>query len=307
MTNEELVKQIQNGQNEQQNVELLLKANQGMIYKVCRKYSRNEYGIGMEDLYQESALSIYDAIRNYDESKGASFINYFVFWQEQYLRRYTERQNMINIKSKTASVKQYQRFCNMFYQQFGVTPTDQEASLYFNIPVHKIEDIRTACFLSQVRSLDYQYEGSEDESNIEVGEEDHNIEAVEKNFDNEQLRQCIDRHISKLPENQQKAIRQKYLNGEKVFDDKRLKSLVETGLRKIRHDQKAMNELRSYVDWIDSRSYKIGYGSWRNGLTIDLLAIKRLDADLQLRKYRKINYLIMKLGDEYGVESDSKP
>lgn len=31
------------------------------------------------------------------------------------------------------------------------------------------------------------------------------------------------------------------------------------------------------------------------------------DAEFWASSYRKINYLIMKLGDEYGVESDSKP
>lgn len=31
------------------------------------------------------------------------------------------------------------------------------------------------------------------------------------------------------------------------------------------------------------------------------------DAEFWASSYRKINYLIIKLGDEYGVESDSKP
>ena len=282
MTNEELVKAIQNGTNEKRNVELLLKQNQGMIYKGCLRYVHNDNGITMDDLFQESALSIYEAIKNYDESKGA-FITYFVYWQRLYLNRYVYGQDLIDIKSFKQYVRKYHSFCDEFFKEFGTTPTDAEAATYLEVKQSKIRRIKEACFMSQVRSLDYQYTSdSEDSYSIEQGAEDSNIEAVERRADNEHLRACLDRCINNLPEEQALAIRQKYLSGEKRFNDRRLKSLVQMGLYNIRRNHKDMEQLRSYRDWIDSKSYRVGYGNWKSGHGVDWIAIQRLYADLRL-------------------------
>lgn len=277
MSNEELVREIQSGHNEKENIETLLQQNNGMIYKTCRKYANNDYGIDMDDLLQESALAIYEAISKYDASKGASFITYYIYWIELYLRRYVYKSDIIYTKSQKEYVLRYKRFCEAYYKEFGTCPDDMESASYLQVSPRKIQKIKEACIQSSVLSLDYDYESDKDGDSysLEAGEEDRNLEEVEHRANNEALRACEERCLANLPADQRDAIRQKYLNGEKKYNDKRLKSLVQVGMSNIRHNHKALNELSTYIDWIDARAYRVGFRAWKRGRGIDALAIER--------------------------------
>lgn len=74
MTNEELVKLIQSGQNVRENMEKLYNDNLSLIRKIAHKYHAFA---SMDDLTQQGYLALVDACKQYDSTRGALFSTYF--------------------------------------------------------------------------------------------------------------------------------------------------------------------------------------------------------------------------------------
>ena len=89
MTNEELVKAYQNGDNKA--LDQLLKDNKGMVYLIAKKYQGYCIAtLDIEDLIQEGYLGLMEAAKRYDfnNSKKAMFMTYALFWIRQRISRY---------------------------------------------------------------------------------------------------------------------------------------------------------------------------------------------------------------------------
>lgn len=86
MTNEELVKEIQSGINQQENMKQLYFQNIGLLRSICLKFAHNEE---MEDLLQEAFFGLYEAVKHYESDSDVLFMTYAPYWIRQRLRFYT--------------------------------------------------------------------------------------------------------------------------------------------------------------------------------------------------------------------------
>lgn len=73
MTNEELVEQIQKGNNVQEHMGILYQQNQPFIRKVVNPFIER---VDLEDLMQESYFFLVNAVNDYDPSVGVKFLTY---------------------------------------------------------------------------------------------------------------------------------------------------------------------------------------------------------------------------------------
>ena len=72
MTNEERVRQVQNGVNVCENMTALWLDNQPLIKFIVNRYPEKD----REDLMQEAYMGIYKAVQGYDAGKNAKFMSY---------------------------------------------------------------------------------------------------------------------------------------------------------------------------------------------------------------------------------------
>ena len=82
--NEQIVGQIQTGENEQENMILLWQQNRNFITMIARKYSSCAE---MEDLEQEGYIALCNAVQGYKHEQGMSFINYAAFYMHRQFER----------------------------------------------------------------------------------------------------------------------------------------------------------------------------------------------------------------------------
>lgn len=85
MTNEELVKLIQNGIDVKENTGLLYQQNKGYIYKIAQSYSIKG---DIDELMQEAYFGLNEAIKKYNFDKDVKFITYLSYWIKQSISRY---------------------------------------------------------------------------------------------------------------------------------------------------------------------------------------------------------------------------
>mgnify|MGYP002233497305 CR=1 FL=1 len=125
--NEQIVGQIQTGENEQENMILLWQQNRNFITMIARKYSSCAE---MEDLEQEGYIGLYEAVRHYDASSEVPFINYAAFWIRQVMRRYIDNCGRV-VRIPTHAVDKMQRYKKIkseYQKYYGKIPTDREMS-----------------------------------------------------------------------------------------------------------------------------------------------------------------------------------
>lgn len=103
MTNEELVKQYQEG--DKQALEIIIENNKGLVYKVAKKfYTSKTNSISCEDLIQEGYLGLMRAAEmyKYDYDNRASFSTYAFQWIFQKIYRFSTKRNTSNETSLNA-------------------------------------------------------------------------------------------------------------------------------------------------------------------------------------------------------------
>ena len=87
MSNEKLVKQIQDGINVHENLESLWENNSGYVATIARKY---EVAEELEDLINQGFIGLYKAVEMYKPDKGAKFLTYATYWITQSIQRYIQ-------------------------------------------------------------------------------------------------------------------------------------------------------------------------------------------------------------------------
>ena len=171
--NEQIVGQIQAGENEQENMTLLWQQNQNFITMIARKYSSCAE---MEDLEQEGYIGLYEAVRHYDASSGIPFINYAAFWIRQVMRRYIDNCGRV-VRIPTHAVDKMQRYKKIkseYQKYYGKIPTDREMSAFMGMDEESLKNIKKAAAMGKIRSLDEPI--SNDGEDIYIGD-DHCIKG----------------------------------------------------------------------------------------------------------------------------------
>lgn len=213
MDNEQLVAQIQGGDNEAENMLQLWKQNKGFIATIARRYSA---GAEMEDLEQEGYIALCEAVQHYDPERGMSLISYAAFWIKRRMRICVENSRQVHISfSAGDEIRQYQKIMREYQQKFGRDPSDWELCSFLRVSRDKLDQIRKAAQMGNIRSLDESVQGMD--SDISIGDTVASSEDMEEDtireIEKERMKRELWIAVDQLPGNLPAAVRLRYENG----------------------------------------------------------------------------------------------
>ena len=168
MSNEELVKQIQQGINQTDNIEKLYQQNRGYIFKIAKRYA---HVCDTEDLMQEAYFGLYEAVQRYEDTAGVLFMSYAGYWIKQAIKRYLENNGLtVRIPSHLYNkVMRYKKLISTFEMQLDRKPTDRELRACLEVGQQALEGIKKAYHdFYNMKSLDEVIPSTDDE--LKLGE-----------------------------------------------------------------------------------------------------------------------------------------
>ena len=213
MDNEQLVARIQGGDNEAENMLQLWKQNKGFIATIARRYSA---GAEMEDLEQEGYIALCEAVQHYDLARGMSFISYAAFYIKRRMRICADNSRTVRLSFNAGDeVRQYQKIMREYRQEYGCDPSDRELCAFLYVSREKLDQIRKAAQMGQVRSLSEPIPGMDEE--ISLGDTVASGEDMEEDtireIDKERMKRELWLAVDQLPGNLPAAVRLRYENG----------------------------------------------------------------------------------------------
>lgn len=125
MSNEELVKQIQQGINQTDSMEQLYQQTRGYIFKIANRYA---HVCDIEGLMQEAYFWLYEAVQRYEDIAGVLFMSYASFWIRQAITRSLENNGLtVRMPSHLYNkVIHYKRLISAYEMKLGRKPPDRE-------------------------------------------------------------------------------------------------------------------------------------------------------------------------------------
>ena len=142
MTNELLVKEIQEGRDqERKKLYELWDRNSGLIYKAVKRYSGF---MEIDDLMQESFFALIKAINRYNPEKGDSFATYLFEWTRAHVGRYvSQNAGMIHASvHQQRKIWKYKQFCAEYSKQYGMEPPDSAVIAGMNITGAQLDQLK---------------------------------------------------------------------------------------------------------------------------------------------------------------------
>ena len=213
MNNEQLVARIMAGENEAENMLQLWKQNKGFIAMIARRYSA---GAEMEDLEQEGYIALCEAARHYESDRGASFISYAAFWIKRRMRICADNNRTVRLSFNAGDeVRQYQKIMREYRQEYGCDPSGRELCGFLYVSREKLDQIRKAAQMGNIRSLDESVQGMD--GDISIGDTVASSEDMEEDtireIDKERMKRELWLAVDQLPGDLPAAVRLRYENG----------------------------------------------------------------------------------------------
>ena len=213
MDNEQLVARIQGGDNEAENMLQLWRQNKAFIAMIARKYSA---GAEMEDLEQEGYIALCEAVQHYDPARGMSFIGYAAFWIKRRMRICADNSRTVRLSFNAGDeVRQYQKIMREYRQEYGCDPSDWELCGFLYVSREKLDQIRKAAQMGNIRSLDEPVQGMD--GDISIGDTVASGEDMEEDtireIDKERMKRELWIAVDQLPGDLPAAVRLRYENG----------------------------------------------------------------------------------------------
>ena len=213
MTNEQLVIRVKGGDNTAGNMLELWEQNKRFISAIARKYSA---GAEMEDLEQEGYIALCEAVQHYDPDRGMSFIGYAAFWIKRRMRICADNSRTVKLSFNAGDeVRQYQKVMRQYRQENGCDPSDRELCAFLYVSREKLDQIRKAAQMGNIRSLDESVQGMD--GDISIGDTVASSEDMEEDtireIDKERMKRELWLAVDQLPGKQPEVIRAIYQDG----------------------------------------------------------------------------------------------
>ena len=212
-TNECIVAAVQAGDSEAENMLQLWKQNKGFIAMIARRYSA---GAEMEDLEQEGYIALCEAVQHYDPARGMSFISYAAFWIKRRMRICADSSRTVRLSFNAGDeVRQYQKIMREYRQEYGCDPSDWELCGFLYVSREKLDQIRKAAQMGNIRSLDEPVQGMDGDISLgdTVASGEDAVEDAIREIDKEQMKRELWLAVDQLPGNLPAAVRLRYENG----------------------------------------------------------------------------------------------
>lgn len=167
MENETIVKMLQNGQgNQQQLMEMLWNQNISLVRKIIHASTgMDQWNQDFEDLEQQAFLGIMESINRYDFSQGNRFFTYATHYIIKSLRKYYDRycQSLRIPPAMRAKIKSYMRALEEL-RVSGQTPTDKVLMEMLGMSEKEFRNVSDSIQKVGLISLDRQLEENDKES-----------------------------------------------------------------------------------------------------------------------------------------------
>lgn len=212
-TNECIVAAVQAGDNEAENMLQLWQQNKGFIAMMARRYSA---GAEMKDLEQEGYIALCEAVQHYDPARGMSFISYAAFWIKRRMRICADNSRTVRLSFNAGDeVRQYQKIMREYRQEYGCDPSDWELCGFLYVSREKLDQIRIAAQMGNVRSLDEPVQGVDGDISLgdTVASGEDAVEEAIREIDKEQMKRELWLAVDQLPGDLPAAVRLRYENG----------------------------------------------------------------------------------------------
>lgn len=302
MTNEELVKKIQAGEDPDGCLLYeLYDQNRGLIAKWINHYGYMQYA-EMDDLMQESFFAVHKAAYRWREGAKAKFTTYLQSWVRSCLGRYVENYGgPIRISSyRQLDVQRYSRFVNDYFAMTGRKPSDREIIDGLDISLAVLYRIREDIYrVGRIKSLDEPVGEDGENTLVDFVRDPSNVIAdAEQAVFEEERRRAVWNAVSELTEIEADAVRmhfQQNLSYSKIGEKRgrtatTINYTIRRGLRKIY--KKHFRELSQFIDLSDTYSRgvrSISVGDFqRNGTSsTEWAALKEINIDEHLKAERR--------------------
>lgn len=212
-TNECIVAAVQAGDNEAENMLQLWQQNKGFIAMMARRYSA---GAEMKDLEQEGYIALCEAVQHYDPARGMSFISYAAFWIKRRMRICADNSRTVRLSFNAGDeVRQYQKIMREYRQEYGCDPSDWELCGFLYVSREKLDQIRIAAQMGNIRSLDEPVQGVDGDISLgdTVASGEDAVEEAIREIDKEQMKRELWLAVDQLPGDLPAAVRLRYENG----------------------------------------------------------------------------------------------
>ena len=276
MTNEELVFQIQHGENRIQNLEQLYTQNRGIIAKIIQRFKGYEEE---DDLFQEAYFGLARAAEHWSPEGGASFCNYAAFWIRQAIQSYIDHNGfLVRIPANRRNrIMYYQRTISDFRKELNRDPTPSELMDVLGIDFQQLKTLRKDARAIQCKRLEEPVYFSQEGEEITLGDtlEDPVDRIGDKmdEIDREQLSSFLWSLVGSLRNEQAEVIRRRFQDGETLkecgsvlgFTPEQVRLIEAKALWILRSSENA-EQIKSYID---ETAYTLGLkrtslSAWRN-------------------------------------------
>ena len=141
MSNEEIVKNIQEGKAVKQNMELLYNNLYRWIKIIVKPYTGIE---PEEDLMQEAYFGLYEAVQKFEPDKGANFCTYATWWIRNAVQEYATKCSVLFYmpKNERFILIKYKKAVRELEQELFRTPTDAEVAQRLGVSVKKVSNYK---------------------------------------------------------------------------------------------------------------------------------------------------------------------
>ena len=296
MTNEELVQEIQSGNDVKNNLGILYEQNRRLIFKIVFPFSKMAE---IDDLMQEAYFGLVKAVEQYDASDELKFISYLGYHIRNSMREFLQTSRSIRIPAHIVEkVSKYYSVVNEYTNENGENPSDEYIADKLGINAKQYKSLQHAIQKFSTVSFDDPIPG---EDNFTVGDTladkgDTADEAID-NVAMEKAKSDIWKCVDTLDEKTRKLVYAVYKDGMTEIEYAKEKGISCQAASKRMRDAykllKKMDKMKECAEIYGVNSLLLYHDTFSffkyNGMSaVEYSTIKRIEYENGLKKLNNI-------------------